>query len=177
MNGIEFLKAQAQAAHQEVLKAIEGVTQAQAWSVLPQGGPDYIHTDGSIHGITLHIATCKFAYGSIGVRDSEIRWRNLADEIEAFEPDWDAARQFLDKAHRYWIECWSALTDEQLEEERPHFSGRLVAAWKLIDTVTNHDHYHAAQIALLRYAVGDTDQEPPSQAEDIRTHCRELPSW
>jgi uncharacterized damage-inducible protein DinB len=176
MTAVELLRQECAMAWDELRESLEGVGQAQAWAVLPQGGPDYLHSDGSIHGIALHVATCKFAYASIGFRNAEVRWRDLAERVGAFEPDWKAARAFLDEAHAYWEASWRDWDDEDLEREVPHFSGKTWPAWKIVRMMTFHDGYHAGQIAMLRYAVGESSAPPPSVAEDICTHCASLPN-
>lgn len=177
MTTVEHLRLNAEFAFSEFMTALDGVTQGQAWSVLPQGGPDFIHSDGSIHGVVLHVATCKFAYGSIGFRNSEIRWRDMAEKVETFEPDWASALDYLREAQAYWMDCWSGLTDSDLQTEIPHFSGKMWSTWRILQMVTHHDSYHGGQIALLRYAVGESTTPPPSVAEDIRKYCVDLPSW
>jgi uncharacterized damage-inducible protein DinB len=172
-----MLRAQSDMAFGEMLQAIDGVAKGQAWAVLPRVGNDHLNTDASIQGIALHVATCKIAYGSIGFKNAEVRWRDLAERLDAFEPDWERAAEFLKEAHHYWMQSWEGLREEDLEAERPHFSGKLWPAWRLITTVIHHDSYHAAQIAMLRYGVGESATPPPSSAEDIRTYCRDLPNW
>lgn len=177
MTAVELLRAESELAYADLLTALDGVTEGQAWAILPNLGPDYLHTDASIHGIALHIASCKFMYGSIGFRETEIRWRECADRIESFEPSWAPALSYLEESQKYWLASWEKLPDSQLEEERPHFSGKTWPTWKLIRMVTYHDAYHAGQIAVLRYGIGESDKPPLSVAEDIRKYCAELPSW
>ena len=177
MNAVDLLRKQAEAAFNEVMTALDGVTQGQAWAVLPQGGPDYLHSDATIHGITLHVATAKVIYGSVAFRGSEVRWRDLAEELDTFEPTWTSAMEYFKASHQYWLETWAGVTDVDLEKEVPHFSGKMWPVWKVVNTVTQHESYHAGQIAVLRYAIGESDDPPPSVAEDIRKYCRELPSW
>ena len=177
MTAVELLKAESDLAYAELLTALDGVTEEQAWAILPNLGPDYLHTDASIHGIALHIASCKFMYGSIGFRHTEIRWRECADRIETFEPSWAPALTYLEESQKYWKASWENLFDSQLEEEFPHFSGKTWPARKLIRTVTQHDIYHAGQIAVIRYGIGESDKPPLSVAEDIRKYCAELPDW
>lgn len=177
MDAVELLKAESELAYADLLSALDGVSERQAWAILPNNGPDYLHTDASIHGIALHIASCKFMYGSIGFRDTEIRWRECAERIESFEPSWEPAMAYLEESQKYWTSSWASLTDSDLEEERPHFSGKNWPAWKLIRMVTYHDAYHAGQIAVLRYGVGESEKPPLSVAEDIRKYCAELVSW
>lgn len=177
MNAVESLRLQSDLAHQEMTDALDGVTEAQSWAVLPNLGPDYLHSDASIHGIALHVATGKMIYASMAFHDAEIRWSHLADRVEGFEPNWEAARRFLDEAHQYWLDSWSALIDGDLEREVRHFSGQSWPIWKIIRMVNHHDSYHAGQVAMLRYGCPESENPPPSVAEDIRTHCKELPSW
>jgi hypothetical protein len=171
----ELLKASAERGFKQMMDALEGVTQVQAWAVLPQGGPDYLHTDGSIHGIALHAAGCKLVYGSIAFRGTEIRWRDAADRIEAFEPNWDGAMEFIRASHEYWMASWADVTD--FEELRPTNYKEPWSAFRLIDQMNHHDSYHAGQVAILRYAIGESDVPPPSSAEDIRKYCRDSVHW
>lgn len=168
---------QADFAYSELRTALEGVTEAQAWSVLPEGGMDYLHSDGSIQGIVLHIASGKYMYASSAFLGGSIRWRNLAEQVEAFEPSWEAAVEFLEKGHKVWMDSWAHLTDDQLTMDVEHIRGRILPAHRIITILTHHDGWHGGQIAMLRAALGETDVPPPSAAEDIRMHCAELPHW
>src|SRR5947209_441805 len=103
MTAAELLRQQAEMAYADLVESLEGVTERQSWAVLPQGGSDYLHSDGSIHGVTLHIASCKRMYGSIAFRDSEIRWLDCANQVERFEPSWPAALEYLHESQRYWL--------------------------------------------------------------------------
>lgn len=174
---VEFLRSMSEFARGELIEALDGVTEGKAWSVLPPAGDEYLHSDGSIHGITLHIAVCEVMYGSMAFRGTEIRWRDLEARVAGFEPSWTAAREYLDEAHQYWLASWAELDDGDLDREVPHFSGELRPASQIIRMMIHHDSYHAGQIAVLRYAVGQSDTPPPSVALDIRTHCASLPSW
>ncbi len=177
MTSVDLLKKLAESSFAEFKTAIDSVTEHQSWALLPNNGDDYLHSDATIHGITLHVAVGKFIYGSVGFRDAEIRWRDCAKRLRSFEPSWQAAVSYLEEAHAYWMASWEGLQDSDLEREVMHFRGRLEPVWKIIQTVTHHDAYHAGQIAMLRYAMQPSDVKPPSQAEDIETNCRELPNW
>jgi uncharacterized damage-inducible protein DinB len=177
MKSVDLLKHESDLAFSELLTTLEGVTEGQAWAILPQGGTDYLNTDGSIHGIVLHLASCKRMYGSVGFRNTEIRWRDCGDDMERFEPSWTAALDYLNESHRYWLTTWAALEDADLDVGRPHFRGVTWPAWKIIARMIQHDSYHAGQIAVLRYATGESDMPPPSAAADIRKSCPDLPSW
>lgn len=175
MTVLELLKRDAAYAWKELMTSLEGVTEAQSWSVLPNLGPDYLHTDASIHGIVHHIAGSKWMYGSICFRNTEMRWHQLADQIEAFEPSWEGAMDFLKRGQEYWLASWENLED--LDEIRPTNWKTDRPAWEIIEIVNQHDSYHAGQISLLRYGAPETSVPPPSAAEDVRTYCRESPHW
>ena len=176
MTTLDLLKSDAEYGFNEVMKSLDGVTEAQSWSVLPNTGPDYLHTDASIHGIVHHMASVKWMYGSICFRDTELRWREYADQVAAFEPSWPAALDYLQRGHEYWMKSWANL--ENLEEMRPtNWKSGDCEAWKIIRIMSQHDSYHAGQIAVLRYGVGETDIKPSSAAEDVRTYCRESAHW
>ncbi len=175
---VELLKLQADTSFRQLEQSFAGLTEGQAWAVMPPVTDEYLHTNGSIQSLVLHVAGCKFIYGSAGFRDLEIRWRDIADKLDAFEPSWEAAQGYLREAHAYWLSSWESLTDEDLDVERLTFHGRLWPTWKIIHTVTDHDAYHAGQIAVMRYQLkGESAVPPPTEASDIRRCCADLVSW
>ena len=177
MTYIDILKADAEYAFGELIKSLEDTTERQAWAVLPNLGADYLHTDGSIHAIIHHVAGCKKVNGSVCFRSGEYRWRDLFEEVQTFEPNWERALEFLNDAHRYWMESWADLTDDRLTELRPTnwSSDRTVV--DILRIVSQHDSYHAGQIAVLRYGAVESAEHPPSISEDILKYCRDLPYW
>lgn len=177
MTRVEAYRRDAEYAFRELLKAVEGLTERHSWAMLPPGADDYLHTDGSIHGVVLHLASVKWAYGSICFRNSEIRWRDIADHIEAFEPSWQGALDYLKEGQEYWMLGWATLTEGHLDNIVPTNYKEDLPAWRMIQIMNHHDAYHAGQIAVIRYATVETDTHPMSQAEDIRQHCRESKHW
>lgn len=179
MQAVQVLRNEAEMAYADLRELLDGVSEKKSWAVIPGCGDDneYLHTDGTIHGIILHIATCKMMYASLAFRKGEIRWRDCAERLDAFEPSWDAALAYLDEAQHYWMNSWQSLEDADLEREVLHFSGKQWPTWKIIRMQNYHDAYHGGQIAVLRYAVRETDTYPPSSAEDIRKYCASLPNW
>ncbi|MEQ1932328.1 MAG: DinB family protein [Fimbriimonadaceae bacterium] len=170
----DLLISSAELAFKDVMTSLEGVTENQAWAVLPQGGSDYLHTDGSIHSIVLHMALVKFMYASIAWRNTEIRWSQCAVEVESFEPSWDKALDYHQRAHDYWMSGWANC---DLEAEISTNYNKPWVAWKLIQMMNHHDSYHAGQIAVLRYASPESELMPPSVAEDIRKYCSDSVAW
>jgi hypothetical protein len=176
MTAFDLLRSDAEYGWKDMTDSLAGVTEGQAWTMLPNGGSDYLHTDGSIFGIAMHTACVKWMYGSICFRNTELRWSELADQVAAFEPSWDTAMDFLHRGHAYWMESWANLRD--LEENRPtNWKSGEKSAWKIIQIMNQHDSYHAGQIAMLRHAVGETNEKPTSVAADIREHCRDSHAW
>lgn len=158
--------------------ALDGLTAPMVYGVPTQvGGDEYLHTDGSIYGIALHAATCKLVYASIAFRGTEIRWRDCADELESFEPDWEKTMKFIERAHLYWMDSWRELSDAQLLEICPTNYAKDMPAIEWIDIVHHHDSYHAGQIGLLRASKLEPRDKPELIADDIRQHCRDSKHW
>ena len=176
MTPLDLLKKGAEHGYEELWKSLEGVGEEQAWAVLPNQGADYLHSGGSIYSVAIHTATVKWAYGSICFRDTEIRWRDVANQIGGFEPSWTAALDYLQRGHRYWMESWADIED--IEAMRPtNWAVGECPAWKIIQTMNQHDSYHAGQVWLLRYGCPPTDVPPSSEADDLRTWCRDSKYW
>lgn len=177
MNLRELLVRQSELTYHDLRSAIQDVEEPRAWGIPPSNGTDYLHTNGSILSLVLHAASAKAAYGSFAFRNSVLRWRDIADEVEQFEPNWEATKAYSEKCHKEWMECWSHLYDGEMGQEVLHFSGNFWPAWKIISTVIHHDAYHAGQIQMTRFSALRSNAPPPATAEDIRQHCKDLPTW
>ena len=175
---VELLQAEGHQAHQQLMEAVEGVTEGEAWALPRLDGPDYLHSDGSILSIVQHIAVCEVMYASAAFRRGEVRWRNCASRLEEIGPDWEANLAYLRESHDYWLGSWDSLTDGDLHEPRPTNWGEEWPAWRIISTIAQHASYHAGQIALLR-AILLPAERPPAlrQVEAIRQLLRESPYW
>lgn len=177
MRSIELLRVDAEYAFGRLRETLEGVGERHAWARLSEGGRDFLHTDASIQGVVLHVAAGKRMYASAGFRGMATRWRDVAAQMDRFEPDWGAALGYLDECHADLMDAWAGWADEDLERPVRRPQGDEWPARRVFETLSHHDSYHAGQIAVLRYALGETDAPPPSYADDIRQHCAELPSW
>ena len=155
--------------------SIDGLTEELAWASIELKPDEYLHTEGSILSQIAHVANGKIIYGSVGFRNTEVRWRELSPKIDALWPSLDAVVGWLHEAHEYWVNSWSTCDD--LEASRPRFDGSLVPAWKLIATVTNHDHYHGGQIQLQRAIVAPSSVPPPVEGDLWEKYCKDFPSW
>jgi uncharacterized damage-inducible protein DinB len=177
MTKIELLKADAEYAYSDLMVALEGVTEAQAWAVLPNLGPDYLHSDGSIHGLVHHIAGGKKINGSVCFRNTEFRWRDIYADAQRIEPSWEKALEYLAECHDYWMGSWADITDDQLQEMRPTNWKTDRTVLEILRIITLHDTYHGGQIAVVRYGAPESTAIPPSIADDVLKYCRDLPNW
>ena len=67
---------------------------------------------------------------------------------------------------------------EDLETMRPtNWKVGECPAWKIIQTMNQHDAYHAGQIAVLRYGCPPSNVPPVSEADDVRKYCRDSAHW
>ncbi|MEZ0326455.1 MAG: DinB family protein [Fimbriimonas sp.] len=175
MRDIDLLKLESQAAFQDLLDSIDGVSEQQAWGKVEFLPGEYMHSEGSILSTVMHIAAPKFLYGSAGYRNLEIRWRDTVDRLERFWPSWEGAKEYLHEAHEYWQSTWA--NERDLERMVTTFSGKQWPNWRVIWTVTQHDSYHAGQIHLLKAIVPPSTNPPPDESDLWRKYCEPLPSW
>ncbi len=160
---------------EDLLESITGLTQELAWATIELQPGEYLHTEGSILSQIAHVANGKIIYGSVGFRETEVRWRELSPKIDSLWPNLDAVVDWLHEAHAYWMDSWASVED--LEAERPRFNGAMVPAWKLIATVMNHDQYHAGQIQLQRAILTPTSTPPPPEGDLWQKYCEEFSCW
>ena len=156
-------------------ESIDGLTEGLAWALVDLQPNEYLHTEGSILSQIAHVANGKIIYGSVGFRETEVRWRELSPKIDSLWPNLDAIVAWLYEAHDYWTNSWANVDD--LDSERPRFDGSLVPAWKLIATVINHDSYHAGQIQLQRAILAPSSTPPPPEGALWQKYCETFPSW
>lgn len=155
--------------------SINGLTQELSWASLELQPGEYLHTEGSILSQIAHVANGKIIYGSVGFRQTEVRWRELSPKIDSIWPNLDEVVAWLNEAHEYWMSSWA--TVENFEEERPHFNGSNVPAWKLVATIIHHDHYHAGQIQMQRAILAPSTTPPPLEGELWKQYCDKFPCW
>ncbi|WP_025227518.1 DinB family protein [Fimbriimonas ginsengisoli] len=175
MRDIDLLRLEADAAFVDLLASLEGISEEQAWGQAKLLPDEYMHSEGSIYSVVLHIAAGKFIYGSVGYRNMEVRWRDCVARFESFWPDWKAAKEYLNEGQAYWLQSWGAETD--LERMVPIHQGRQMPSWQAIWTVIHHDAYHAGQIQYLRATVPPSKVPPPEEGDLWRQYCGPSPSW
>jgi uncharacterized damage-inducible protein DinB len=136
-----------------LLKNVAAVTE-QEWDVLPEGGRRSIRT------MVLHVGLFKFIYANHGFRDASMAYvdppanppkERLATPASAIE--------WLKEAHAYAIEAVDELSDDsELARPRKAHWGEMVPTLLLIDTMHEHDVYHAGEINKTRALLQDDDK-------------------
>lgn len=175
VTNIDLVKLQAEAAYKQLQGSIDGVDEKLAWGAAELQPGEWLNTGASILSVVTHVADCKFMYASASYRNCELRMRDLMAKEEAWWPNWEAAKAYLQEAHEYWISSWTNETD--LERDVMHFTGKLIPSWKILWTMTDHDGYHAGQIHMLRTIVKPSDNPPRCEVEDWEKFAAELPVW
>jgi hypothetical protein len=177
MNACQTLRQEATLSYKLLTDTLSEISEPLAWAQIQVVPPAYLHTNGTILAIVQHIAVCKFMYGSVAFRSTEIRWRDCFERLDGIGTSWAATKAYMDEAHDYWMSSWSALKDEELEHDKLRFDHALRPAWKLIATVTHHDGWHGGQVALLSSFLAPTDQPPDLKLEEERSYVKDLPTW
>lgn len=158
-----------------LLESIENLSEGLAWASVTLQPDEYLHSEGSILSQLAHIANGKLIYGSVGFRDTELRWRELSPKIDSLWPSLEAVVGWLQESHAYWLASWAHVED--LDAPRPRFDGSLMPGWKLIATVTQHDAYHAGQIHLQRAILAPSATPPPPEGALWEKYCKDFPAW
>ena len=155
--------------------SIEGLSEGLAWASVDLQPGEYLHTEGSILSQIAHVANGKIIYGSVGFRDTEVRWRELSPKIDSLWPNLDAIVNWLFEAHDYWMNSWTEVDD--LDCNRLRFDGSQLPGWKLVATIIHHDHYHTCQIHLQRAILAPSSAPPPQEGVLWEEYCKNFPSW
>ena len=162
---------------EDLCEIVAPVDEPMAWAVVTLKEGEYLHTDGSILSMVQHMASCKIMYASAAFLGGAVRWRDCAEKYDEIGVDWRRSVEDLHEAHRFWLDSWSSLGDDDLESSRLTIRGRELPAWRIIGTVAQHDAYHAGQIEILKSTLSPSSTPPPLLGDDIRANCRDLPNW
>ena len=177
MTACHALKEEAGMAFAQLSGILAEVPEGLSWAQIKLAPGSWLNTNGTIIGMIQHVAVCKFMYGSTAFRETEMRWRTCFDQLEAMGASWQANLDYLAEAHQYWLSTWANLKDSDLDSNFTHFRGVKWPGWKVIETVTQHDVYHAGQVALLASALVSTDQPPDLRLDEERKCVMDLPGW
>ena len=131
--------------YHSLLVNLASVTENE-WDVLPEGARR------SIRNIVLHVGKFKYIYANHGFRDASMDYDDppAAPPLERLEAPTTAAA-WLREAHEYLVEAIAELPDDiELEQPRKVHWGEMVPTLFLIDTMLEHDLYHAGEINRTR---------------------------
>ena len=126
----------------------------EEWNALPKGGRRSIRT------MTLHVGLFKYIYANHGFRDASMAYADppaTPPNDRLTKPE--SATTWLREAHAYLIEAIDELPDDaELEQPRKAHWGEMVPTHFLIDTLYEHDLYHAGEINKTRALLQDDDK-------------------
>ena len=149
VTAVGILRLQAEHAYADLIVSLEGVTDGEAAAIPPTDGRGDLYC-GPILGMMHHLAACKVMYASAAFHGGEIAWNDCLARIQSLGTDLGAAREYLEEGQEYWLASWSALPDSELMADRSTNWGEIWPTWRIIHTITQHDAYHAGQIAAFR---------------------------
>ncbi|MDR3711027.1 MAG: hypothetical protein P4L33_22215 [Capsulimonadaceae bacterium] len=149
----------------DLLDALEGIDEKQAWAIPSMRGTGDLATRGSILEIVQHLATSKIMYASAAFRQNEFGWDDVFARVRELGANWQDNINHLHDAHRYWMTSWANLTEQDLTSPRMTNWGAYWPAWRIISTISHHDSYHSGQISLLRAILPPAELPCPTQAD------------
>ncbi len=123
------------------------------WDVLPQGARL------SIRKIVWHVGLFKYMYANHGFRDASMAYGEppATPPMERLTTP-ESATAWLREAHAYLIEAIDELPDDaELDQPRKAHWGDMVPTLFLIDTMHEHDVYHAGEINRTRAILQGND--------------------
>jgi uncharacterized damage-inducible protein DinB len=153
----EHLKDRTGACYRQVIRSLEGLSEADA----RRGGDPHWRRyrygtglDGSVAGIVVHVAVWKHvAAGGVAAGEfaeaAEVRapagWQDLLGWLEAGQRRLTHALENLDPAHFDDMVLWAGIS---------------LPLHRVFTHMLEHDQYHAGQIYLLRQQAGHTLSDP-----------------
>ena len=139
-----------------LVKNLASVSEKE-WNALPQGAGRSIRTT------TLHVGMFKYIYPNHAFRDASIGYADppaIPPKERLATPA--TATAWLKEAHAYLIEAMDELPDDQeLDRPRKAHWGQMAPTLLLIDTMFEHDLYHAGEINKTRALLQGDDGKPP----------------
>jgi hypothetical protein len=178
MDAIAVLRNSAEFAYMQLQEAISDVDEPRSWATVTPIGDEYLNTVGNIVSIVQHIAGGKVMYASCAFTNMRVRGRETFEKTKHIGTDWEKTKAFLQESHDYWMESWSTLRSDELEDMKgTHRKDRLWPAWQIIAQVIVHDEYHAGQINLIRSTAEPTTTPPDMRFDEEEKYARETVFW
>lgn len=137
-----------------LLSNLATVTEGE-WDVLPQGA------GRSIKMMVWHVGLFKYIYANHGFRDASMDYGDSpATPPKERLATPETATAWLREAHAYLMEDIEELADDaELGRARKAHWGQMVPTLLLIDTMHEHDVYHAGEINKTRALLQGDDGE------------------
>lgn len=123
----------------------------------------------TILDILAHLGLCKIMYWEYAFGPARMSWSEVREQVPK-EEDLEVWRAWLRTVHEWFRSAAAGLTGAELAELRLHNSGETMPTRTLINTMIEHDLYHAGEINYIRglYRTHRTG-EPSSWNRQPRT--------
>jgi uncharacterized damage-inducible protein DinB len=148
---------------QALLTNVATVGEAE-WRALPPGATR------TIESMVRHVAACKVMYADYAFGPGAAQWGT--PEVEGpWEPGAAPMAEVLEwlrGTHRSFRAHVAALTDADLDVDRPTNWGEMRPTRWIVAAMIGHDFYHAGEINHLRSVLGTDDRWRWQQFEDPR---------
>lgn len=174
---LAYFRSQSDIAFADLKESFDALDEQGSWRRLTPVDGEYLHSDGSIIGQVTHVAGCKVLYASAAFHRMEIRLREVTDRTIAIGRDWQAAKDYLEESHAYWLAAYKDVPESSFDDLAPTNWGDLWPIWKIIHCMIGHDHYHAGQIALTRSVAPPADGPPPPMSDDEIAFLKTFAAW
>jgi hypothetical protein len=124
------------------------------WDWVPPGGKR------TVRRLVLGLASCKYVCDSKAFGDGSVDWSNPGSFPTVDIPNNDDVVRWLSESHRRLRDSVAGLTeDAQLLELRPSYWGEDREIRWQINTMIQHDLYHAGEINHIRALHQENDDE------------------
>ncbi len=121
------------------------------WKWKPQGG------DRSIAGVIWHAGSAKFLWHSHAFGDGSITWGHPLT-AQSHARTIDEALPWIREGHRLFVEGVASLSDGDLPTMRRVHWGEQFPASFVINSIMQHDLFHAGEINHLRALMQGNDR-------------------
>lgn len=130
--------------------AVKGMTEEEALWEPPTGYQGFAWANGSALKIIFHVGADKIVQVSTALGEGGIDWNAMEHRFRAMGSGLKAALQIAEEGHETILDALEALSDDDLEIERPVWGGGRMPTGDLFRMLAEHDFYHAGQIAYVR---------------------------
>jgi len=132
---------------QSLRPMVEGATPAEMTWAPCDGVPPIWHR-------VEHVAHCKVVYADHAFGEAKLSWGDCSHVLGTRngETDPEQALLGLDRAHEFLADHVAGAAAEDLDREHPMHHGVPHTGWQVVASMSQHDAWHGAQVAILRAA-------------------------